>query len=65
MLADINGDRQTDIVVVARSVGTGGYQSAYAFAAKKEHLSFIAAVQGLHANADPLVALRVAGKSRK
>lgn len=59
-LADVDGDQQPDIVVIARSAGTGGYQSAYAFAASKERLSFIAAVQGLRAQADPVAALRLA-----
>ena len=60
LLADVDGDRQPDIVVLARSAGTGGYQSAYAFAATKDRLSFIASVQGLRANADPVAALRLA-----
>ena len=65
LLADVDGDRQPDIVVLARSAGTGGYQSAYAFAATKDRLSFIASVQGLRANADPVAALRVAAKGDK
>ncbi len=65
LLADVNGDGRPDIVVVARSVGTGGYQAAYAFAAMHDGLSFVGAVQGLGAQADPVAALRLAGKRRK
>lgn len=62
VLADIDGDRQQEIVVIARSAGTGNYQSAQAFAVAKNRLVFRAAVEGLAADADPLEALR---KSRK
>jgi hypothetical protein len=65
LLADVDGDRQPDIVVVARSAGSGSYQSAYAFATKGERLSFIAEVQGLSPRTDPVAALRVAAKRRK
>ncbi len=62
ILADINGDRQQEIVVTVRSVGTGSYLSAHAFAVAKDKLVFLAAVEDLVANADPVAALR---KSRK
>jgi hypothetical protein len=45
-----------------RSVGTGNYLSAQAFAVAKDKLIFRAAVEGLAADADPVPALR---KSRK
>ena len=62
ILADIDGDQQQEIVVVVRSVGTGSYLSAHAFAATKEELVFHAVVEGLAADADPVAALR---ESRK
>jgi hypothetical protein len=62
VLADVDGDQQQEIVVIARSVGTGNYLSAHAFAVAKDKLIFRAIVEGLAANADPVAALR---KSRK
>jgi hypothetical protein len=62
VLADVDGDQQQEIVVIARSVGTGNYLSAHAFAVAKDKLIFRAVVEGLAANADPVAALR---KSRK
>jgi len=64
MLADVAGDRQPEIVVIVRSVGTGGYLSAQAFAVARQRLIFRAAVQNLPADADPLAALRKAGRKR-
>lgn len=57
-LADIYGDQQQEIVVIVRSVGTGSYLSAHAFAVVKGTLVFLSAVEGLAANADPVAALR-------
>lgn len=62
ILADVDGDRQQEIVVIARSVGTGNYLSAQAFAVAKDKLIVRAVVEGLAADADPVAALR---KSRK
>lgn len=62
VLADVDGDQQQEIVVIARSVGTGNYLSAQAFAVAKDKLIFRAVVEGLAADADPVAALR---KSRK
>ena len=62
MLADVDGDQQQEIVVITRSVGTGNYLSAQAFAVVKNKLIFRAVVEGLAADADPVAALR---KSRK
>jgi hypothetical protein len=61
-LADVDGDRQQEVVVFVRSVGTGSYLSAHAFSVAKNKLIFCAAVEGLSADADPVAALR---KSRK
>jgi hypothetical protein len=58
LLADINGDKQPEVVVMVRSVGTGSYQSAHAFAIEKDKLVFLAAVQDLAPEADPVAALR-------
>ena len=62
ILADLDGDRQQEIVVVVRSVGTGSYLSAHAFSVAKHKLIFRTAVEGLAADADPVAALR---KSKK
>lgn len=62
ILADVDGDQQQEIVVIARSVGTGNYLSAQAFAIAKDKLIVRAVVEGLAADADPVAALR---KSRK
>jgi hypothetical protein len=62
MVADIDGDQQQEIVVTVRSVGTGSYLSAHAFAVARGKLVFVAAAEGLAASADPVAALR---KSRK
>jgi hypothetical protein len=62
VLADIEGKGNEDIVVVVRSVGTGNYLSARAFAYDRHNLSLIAQVEDLPANGDPLAALRQAIK---
>jgi len=58
VLADLDGDRRQEVVVIVRSAGTGGYLSAQAFAAEGGKLIFRGAVEGLGANADPVAALR-------
>jgi hypothetical protein len=58
ILADIDGDQQPEIVVIARSVGTGNYLSAHAFAFAKDELIFRATVEGLAPDADPVAVLR-------
>lgn len=62
ILADIDGDHRQEIVVIVRSVGTGNYLSAHAFAVASDRLVFRAAADGLAADADPVAALR---KSRR
>ena len=47
-----------EIMVVIRSVGTGGYLSADAFRYRAKSLIWVASVAGLDKRADPLVALR-------
>ena len=52
VLADIEGDAQTEIVVVVRSVGTGSYLSAYAFGVvQRKTLVPVASITGLSATA--------------
>ncbi len=58
LLADIAGDKQPEIVVTVRSVGTGGYISAHAFSINKQLLSFEGTVENLPSDTDPIVALR-------
>ncbi len=65
ILADIDGDQRLEIVVIVRSVGTGGYLSAHAFAMVEDKLVFCAAVEGLAADADPVAVLRSAGNKQK
>jgi Periplasmic lysozyme inhibitor of I-type lysozyme len=62
MLADVDGDQRQEIVVIARSAGTGNYLSAQAFATAGDKLSFLVAVEGLAADADPVAALRSTSK---
>lgn len=64
MLADIYGDQQQEIVVTVRSVGTGGYLSAHAFAVAKDKLVFLAAAEGLAVDSDPVAALRKSSKKQ-
>lgn len=65
MLADVYGDQQQEIVVTVRSVGTGSYLSAHAFAVAKDELVFLAAVEGLAPNADPVAALRKSSEKQE
>lgn len=60
-LADIDRDGRQEIIVIVRSVGTGGYRSAHACAVAKGSLVFRATVDGLAADADPVAALRKVG----
>ena len=56
-LERVDGDA-IEIMVVIRSVGTGGYLSADAFQYRARSLVWIASVSGLDKGADPSVALR-------
>ena len=58
ILAAVDGDRPQEIVVILRSVGTGSYLSAHAFAIEGDKLIFRDVVEGLAADADPVAALR-------
>ena len=65
VLADIDGDRKQEIVVIVRSVGSGGYLSAYSFISSKGKLIFQAGVEDLAANTDSVLALRKSIKSKE
>jgi len=59
VLGDINDDGQTEIIVIVRSVGTGGYLSAHAFSVDmNQQLIPGSTVEGLQAEADPVAVLR-------
>ena len=58
MLNDVNGDQQPEIIVIARSVGTGNYLSAYVFTFTKDRLFFQTAVEGLSPNVNLIEILR-------
>ncbi len=57
LFPDVDGDGSPEIVVVIRSVGTGGYLSADAFRLHGTALSLIESVAGLAKDADPVRAL--------
>jgi Periplasmic lysozyme inhibitor of I-type lysozyme len=62
--ADVNGDGTVEIVVIIRSAGSGGYQSAQAVAVAKNELVFMAGLDNLAASVDPVEALRRSLKTR-
>jgi hypothetical protein len=65
VLVDSVGDGSIEIVVVIRSVGTGGYLSADAFRYRAKSLTWVGSVAGLDKRADPLAALRGKAKREK
>jgi len=56
--ADINGDDRSEIVVITRAVGSGGYLSADAFRYRARSLEWVVSVAALDKAADPIRALR-------
>ncbi len=56
--SDIDGDEKPDIVVIIRTVGSGGYVSADAFRYRMGSLDVITSVSDLDRRADPVLALR-------
>jgi hypothetical protein len=56
--SDLDGDGAPDIIVVVRSVGTGGYLSADGFRLRERSLTLVASVSGLAKDADPIRALK-------
>ncbi|GGB49787.1 hypothetical protein GCM10011502_23810 [Oceanisphaera marina] len=65
LLADINGDQEQEVIIVVRSVGTGSYQSAHAFAIVNDTLVFLSSVEGLASDADPVAVLREATSNQE
>ena len=55
---DIDGDDRAEIVVIIRSVGSGGYLSADAFRYRARSLEWVVSVAALDKAADPIRALR-------
>jgi len=58
VLEDINLDAMPEIVVLIRSVGSGGYRSGYAFTFDTQNIVEVMSVSGLPADTDVLQALR-------
>ena len=54
----VDGDDKPEIVVITRSVGSGGYLSADAFRYQAGSLEWILSVSDLDKGADPIQALR-------
>jgi hypothetical protein len=54
----VDGDDQPEIVVITRSVGSGGYLSADAFRYQAGSLEWILSVLDLDKGADPILGLR-------
>jgi len=66
VLDDVNGDGEPEVIVVVRSVGTGGYVSAQAFMVDNDdRIAFFAAVRGLPPAANPVSALRQAKRTKR
>lgn len=64
IFADLNGDKQQEAIVTVRSVGTGNYLSAHAFSVAERSLTFLATVESLAPETDPVAALRERVKKR-
>lgn len=58
VLADIDGDDTDELIVIMRSVGSGSYQSAKAFAFSGNRLNLISEVDNLQPELDPIEWLR-------
>lgn len=65
VLADVVGDQQPEIIVIVRSVGTGGYLSAHAFIIDKQGLRLGTSVESLPPDAGPIAAIRKSQQSGK
>jgi hypothetical protein len=61
----IGRGNEIEIIVVMRSVGTGGYLSADAFRYGAKSLVLVASVAGLDKRADPTAALRETSQGEK
>jgi len=65
LVDSIGGGDAIEIVVVIRSVGSGGHLSADAFRYRAKTLIWVGSVSGLDKRADPLAALRDKAKREK
>ena len=65
LLADIDGDRVAEIVVVVRSAGSGSYLSAQAFAFDARRLVLRAALEGLPPAVDVVAALQEEARNHR
>ena len=65
VVVDLVGDQDPEVIVIVRSVGTGGYLSAQAFTIGKQTMAFHSMVEGLPATADPIKALGAANRVPK
>ena len=54
---DVDSDSAQELIVIMRSVGSGGYLSADAFDYGNKSLKLLLSVSGLEAKADPILAL--------
>ena len=63
--ADIDGDGAPEILVTARSAGSGGYLAVDAFRFQKGSLTLAASKTGLAADADPVAAVAGPAPKRK
>ena len=64
-LADIDGDKRDEIIVIVRSAGTGGYLSAQALSFANGRIEARTKVENLPADADPVAALDKTQRSDK
>jgi hypothetical protein len=55
---DVDGDGNPELVVIIRSVGSGGYLSADAFRFRAGTIELVASVSDLDKTADPIESLR-------
>jgi len=62
--SDLDGDGLPDIIVIIRSVGTGGYISADAFKLRGTVLTPLESLSGLANDADPILALEAKLRAR-
>lgn len=65
MLANVYGSAQPEIIVTARSAGSGSYQSAYGFEFDERTLVAVATAEGFSANEDPAKVLSLIKRADK
>ena len=65
LLADIDGDRVAEALVIVRSAGSGSYLSAQAFTFDAERLALRAAVEGLPPAADVIAVLHEEARNHR